>query len=214
MDSKLFKMIGDAVKVAEKNDGDLTSKNLKYVATVANDIASKTGADFDDLFAEGVVAMKKCEEKYDPAKNDSFTKFCATSVRGYMMNFVNRQTSLVHIPVNHLQGFKAGQETKNEASSISYNYIDAMDYDSLGTVDDEIFTRDKFTILMEGLNTLDENARIAIKMKLRLDEYSGLKKNSMKAIADELEVPLNIANKIYKEALQKLTKYCRAEING
>lgn len=214
MDNKLFKIIGETVKSAEKNGDDLTSKNLKYVAKVAKDVASKTGADVSDLFAEGVIAMKKCEEKYDPEKNDNFVKFCATSVRGYMMNFVNRQSSLVHIPVNHLKGFKSGQESRDEVSEISYNYIDSMDYDSLGIIDDNVFNRDKFEILMEGLNTLDENARIAIKMKLRIDEYSHLKKNSMKVIADELEVPVNIANKIYKEALQKLTKYCRAEING
>lgn len=214
MDSKLFKIIGDAVKRAEETNGDLTSKNLRYVATVAQDIASKTGADFDELFAEGVIAMKKCEEKYDSNKNDNFTKFCASSVRGYMMNYVNRQSSLVHIPVNHLKGFKAGQDIKNEAASISYNHIDSMDYDTLGSVDDDIFNRDRFEILLEGLNRLDENGRIAIKMKLRLDEYSNLKKNSMKAIADELEVPVTIANKIYKEALQKLTKYCTAEIGA
>lgn len=214
MDSKLFKIIGDAVKRAEESNGDLTSKNLRYVATVAQDIASKTGADFDELFAEGVIAMKKCEEKYDSNKNDNFTKFCASSIRGYMMNYINRQSSLVHIPVNHLKGFKAGQDIKNEAASISYNHIDSMDYDTLGSVDDDIFNKDRFEILLEGLNRLDENGRIAIKMKLRLDEYSNLKKNSMKAIADELEVPVTIANKIYKEALQKLTKYCTAEIGA
>lgn len=214
MDSKLFKMIGDAVKYAEEHNGDLTTKNLKYVAKVAEDVAKSTGADENELFSEGVIAMKKCEERYDPEKNDNFTKFCATSVRGYMMNYVNRQNSLVHIPVNHLKGYKAGQEAKSEAASVSYEHIDSMDYDTLGMVDDDIFTRDRFEILMEGINNLDENSRIALKMKLRLGEYSDLKKNSMKAIADELEVPVNIANKIYKEALQKITKYCQAEING
>lgn len=214
MDSQLFKSIGKAVKNAEKNGGDLTTKNLKYVATVANDIALKTGADFDDLFAEGVIAMKKCEEKYDPEKNDSFTKFCALHIRGYMMNVVNRESNLVHIPVNHLKGFKAGQEKKSEAAEISYNHIDSMDYDTLGSVEDDIFKKDKYQILMDGIANLDENARIAIKMKLRLEEYSNLKKNNMSVIAEELEVPVSMANKIYKDALQKLTKYCRAEYNS
>lgn len=214
MDNKLFKMIGEAVKKAEENGGDLTTKNLKYVATVATDISAKTGVDFEDLFAEGVIAMKKCEEKYDPAKNDNFTKFCATHVRGYMMNVVNRQSTLVHIPVNHLKGFKAGQEKTSEASAVSYERIDSMDYDTLGTVSDDIFTKDKFQILMDGINSLDENSQIAVKMKLRIDEYSNLKKNSMKIIADELEVPVSIANKIYKEAIRKLTKYCQSEYNS
>lgn len=214
MNNKLFKIIGDAVKNAEKNGGDLTTKNLKYVAHVASEISSKTGVDFDDLFTEGVIAMRKCEEKYDPSKNDNFTKFCATSVRGYMMNYVNRQCNLVHIPVNHLKGFKAGQERTSEAASVSYNHIDSMDYDTLGYVNDDIFHKDKFEILLNGLDTLDENSKIAVKMKLRLDEYAGLKKNSMKVIAEELEVPVYIANQIYKNAIQKLTKYCQAEINS
>lgn len=214
MDSRLFKMIGSAVKHAETHGGDLTTKNLKYVAKVASDVAKRTGADENELLGEGVIAMRKCEERYDPEKNDNFTKYCATSVLGYMMNYVNRQSNLVHIPVNHLKGFKAGQESKTEASSVSYSHIDAMDYDTLGYVDDDIFKRDKFEILMNGINTLDENSKIAIKMKLRIGEYSNLKKNSMKAIAEELEVPVNIASKIYREAVQKITKYCRAEING
>lgn len=214
MDSKLFKMIGKAVKKSEEKGGDLTTKNLKYVVTVAKDISAKTGVDFDDLFPEGVIAMKKCEQNYNPEKNDSFVKFCAQSVRGYMMNVVNRQSSLVHIPVNHLKGYKAGQENKNDVSEISYDRIDASNYDRLGTVDEDTFNKDRLEVLMKGLDSLDENGRIAIKMKLRLDEYSELKKNSMRAIAEELEVPLNVANRIYKDALNKLTKYCRAEMNG
>lgn len=213
MDDKLFRMIGSAVKRAEETGGDLTTKNLRYVVTLATDISSKTGVEFEDLFAEGVIAMKKCEEKYDPSKNDSFTKFCAQHIRGYMMNVVNRQSSLVHIPVNHLKGFKAGQEKKSEAS-VSYERIDSLDYDTLGSVDDDIFTKDKYKILMEGINTLDYNSQIAIKMKLKLDEYSNLKKNSMKIIADELEVPVSIANKIYKDAIKKLTLYCQSEYNS
>ena len=36
----------------------------------------------------------------------------------------------------------------------------------------------------------------------------------MQSIADELEVPLNTANKIYKDALEKLKKYCIAAYNS
>jgi DNA-directed RNA polymerase specialized sigma subunit len=116
MDSKLYSEIGAAVKRAEKNDGDLTTKNLFYVAKVAKDLSSKTGADFDMLFSEGVIAMKKSEEKYDPEKNDSFVKFAGVSVRGYMLNAINRQGSLVHIPVNHQKGFKKGQEAEADTN--------------------------------------------------------------------------------------------------
>ena len=35
----------------------------------------------------------------------------------------------------------------------------------------------------------------------------------MQSIADELEVPLTTANKIYREAMTKLSKYCRAAVN-
>ena len=49
-------------------------------------------------------------------------------------------------------------------------------------------------------------------MKLRLDEYANLDKINMHVIADELEVPVNVANRIYKEALDKLSKYCQAEV--
>ena len=37
--------------------------------------------------------------------------------------------------------------------------------------------------------------------------------NSMQSIADELEVPLNTANKIFKEAFTKLSKYCQSAAN-
>lgn len=214
MDSRLHKEIGKSVKYAEEHGGDLTTKNLKYVWAVAEDVARKTGADVNDLFVEGVIAMKKAEEKYDPTLNDNFVKSCAVAVRGYMMNFVNRHQSMVHIPVNHMRGFKKGQEQNEEVGKIVYDRIDAHDYDSLGSVDNDFLNRDRDTILNEGLSKLDENGRIAIMMKLRMGEYTHLKKISMSTIAEELEVPVNVANKIYKEAFEKLSKYCQAEFGA
>lgn len=222
MDSRLYREIGAAVKHAEKNGGDLTTKNLFYVAKVAKDLAEKTGADFDMLFSEGVIAMKKSEEKYDPEKNDSFVKFAGVSVRGYMLNVINRQGSLVHIPVNHQKGFKKGQEAVSEAASVQTVDIDAFNYDTLGSIDANMFANERMDILNKGLKTLDINSRIALKMKLRLGEYGDMVpskddptnmvykyQNNIKAIADVLEVPVTHASKIYREALARITKYCQ-----
>jgi RNA polymerase sigma factor (sigma-70 family) len=221
MDRRLYNEIGAAVKRAEKNGGDLTTKNLFYVAKVAKDLSSKTGVDFDMLFSEGVIAMKKSEEKYDPEKNDSFVKFAGVSVRGYMLNAINRQGTLVHIPVNHQKGFKKGQEAESD-TNIQTVDIDAFGYDTLGMIDGSAFFNERMDILNDGLNTLDINSRIALKMKLRLDEYGDMipseddptkmvykYQNSMKAIAEMLEVPVPHASKIYKEALKKLSVYCQ-----
>jgi RNA polymerase sigma factor (sigma-70 family) len=223
MDSRLYSEIGTAVKRAEKNGGDLTTKNLFYVAKVAKDLSSKTGADFDMLFSEGVIAMKKSEEKYDPEKNDSFVKFAGVSVRGYMLNAINRQGSLVHIPVNHQKGFKKGQEAESD-TNIQTVDIDAFNYDTLGMVDGSAFFNERMDILKDGLKTLDVNSRIVLKMKLRLDEYGDMVpdeedptkmvykyQNSMKAIAETLEVPVPNASKIYKEALTKISAYCQSQ---
>ena len=221
MDSKLYNEIGKAVEVAKKKGGSLTEQNLLYVVKVAQDIANKTGADFDNLLAEGVVAMMDAEKKYDPSKNNKFVKSAAMSVRGYMLNYLNRQGSLVHIPANHLKGFKKGQD-RLESSNVEYCPIDATDYDTLGYVDDSSFEVDRDAILQDGLSTLDINGRIAIEMKLHLGKYSEMVPspdkdkivykygNSMQSIADELEVPLNTANKIFKDAMTKLSKYCQA----
>ena len=223
MDSRLYSEIGAAVKRAEKNGGDLTTKNLFYVAKVAKDLSTKTGADFDMLFSEGVIAMKKSEEKYDPEKNDSFVKFAGVSVRGYMLNAINRQGTLVHIPVNHQKGFKKGQEAESD-TNIQTVDIDAFNYDTLGMVDGSAFFNERMDILKDGLETLDVNSRIALKMKLRLDEYGDMVpdiddptkmvykyQNSMKAIAETLEVPVPHASKIYREALSKISEYCQSQ---
>ena len=224
MDSKLYNDIGKAVKLAEKHGGTLTEKNLLYVVKVATDIANKTGADFDSLLSEGVIAMMNVEKKYDDTKNDKFVKAAAMAVRGYMLNYLNRQGTLVHIPVNHLKGFKKGQD-RLESSKVDYCSIDASNYDTLGEVDENTFQTDRDAILQDGLKTLDINGRIAIEMKLHLGKYSetlpsnGSNKikykysNSMQSIADELEVPLNTANKIFKEAFTKLSKYCQSAAN-
>ena len=224
MDSRLYKEIGVAVNRAEKSGGDLTTKNLFYVAKVAKDLSAKTGADFDMLFSEGVIAMKKSEEKYDPEKNDSFVKFAGVSVRGYMLNAINRQGSLVHIPVNHQKGFKKGQEAESDAASVRTIDIDAFNYETLGMVDGSAFFNERMDILNEGLKKLDVNSRVALKMKLRLDEYGDMVpseedptkmvykyQNSMKAIAETLEVPVPHASKILKEALQKISVYCQSQ---
>lgn len=223
MDSKLYKEIGKAVKIANKKGGTLTEQNLLYVVKVAADIANKTGADIDMLIGEGVIAMMKYEEKYDATQNDSFVKAAAQSVRGYMLNAVNRKGSLVHIPVNHLQGYKKGQETL-ESAKVEYTKIDASNYDTLGTTDENNLSEDRENILQDGLNKLDINGRIAIEMKLRLGKYSEMEpdekgrvvykyKNNIQSIADELEVPLTTANKIYKSAFKKLSNYCQAASN-
>ena len=224
MDSKLYNDIWKAVKLAEKHGGTLTEKNLLYVVKVATDIANKTGADFDSLLSEGVIAMMNVEKKYDDTKNDKFVKAAAVAVRGYMLNYLNRQGTLVHIPVNHLKGFKKGQD-RLESSKVDYCSIDASNYDTLGEVDENTFQTDRDAILQDGLKTLDINGRIAIEMKLHLGKYSetlpsnGSNKikykysNSMQSIADELEVPLNTANKIFKEAFTKLSKYCQSAAN-
>ncbi len=224
MDSKLYNEIGKAVKIAQKNGGTLTEQNLLYVVKVATDIANKTGADFDSLLSEGVIAMMKAEENYDPTKNDKFVKSAAMSVRGYMLNYLNRQGSLVHIPANHMKGFKKGQD-RLETSKVEYCPIDANNYDTLGECDNSAFEVDRYAILQEGLKTLEPNGRIAIEMKLHLGKYSETIPNpeknkleykygnTMESIAEELEVPLNIANKIYKDAMTKLSKYCQAAAN-
>lgn len=221
MDSKLYSDIGKAVDIAQKNGGTLTEKNLLYVVKVATDIANKTGADFDSLLAEGVIAMMDAEKKYDPSKNDKFVKAAAMAVRGYMLNYLNRQGSLVHIPANHMKGFKKGQD-RLESSKIEYCPIDATDYDTLGYIDNSVFESDREEILQEGLKTLEPNGRIAIEMKLHLGKYAETVPSegkdrivykygtSMQSIADELEVPLNTANKIFKDAMTKLSKYCQA----
>ena len=224
MDSKLYNDIGKTVEAAKKNNGSLTEQNLLYVVKVATDISNKTGADFDSLFAEGVIAMKKMEEKFDITKNDKFTKAAAMAVRGYMLNSINRQSTLVHIPANHMKGFKKGQD-RLDSSKVEYCQIDATNYDTLGYVDNTAFEVDQEAILEEGLKTLDINGRIAMEMKLHRGKYAEQLpsegkdkivwkyKNSMQDIADELEVPLNTANKIYKEAYNKLKKYCMAAAN-
>jgi RNA polymerase sigma factor (sigma-70 family) len=226
MDSRLYSEIGAAVKYAEENGGDLTTKNLFYVAKVAKDLSAKTGADFDMLFSEGVIAMKKVEEKYDPEKNDSFVKFAGVSVRGYMLNAINRQGTLVHIPVNHQKGFKKGKAAESDAASVRMIDIDAFNYDTLGSVDGMAFFNERMDILQEGLATLDYNSQIALKMKLRLDEYGDMipskddpskmvykYQNNMKAIAEMLEVPVPHASKIYNDALKKISAYCQSQEN-
>lgn len=224
MDSKLYNDIGKAVEIAKKNGGTLTEQNLLYVVKIATDIANKSGADFESLLAEGVIAMMEAEKKYDPSKNNKFTKSAALAVRGYMLNFLNRQGTLVHIPANHMKGFKKGQD-RLESSKIEYCQIDASNYDTLGEVDNSAFETNRDAILQEGLKTLDVNGRIAIEMKLHLGKYAETIPSpnkdkivykygtSMQSIADELEVPLNTANKIFKEAFTKLSKYCQAAAN-
>lgn len=212
MDSRYYEEIGKAVERAKKTGGDLTTQNLLYVVKIAINEANKTGVDENDLIAVGTEAMRKFENKYDPTINDNFVKACGPSVRGEIMNFIKRQTSLVHIPVNHQKGFKKGQEAKEE-TNISYSSIDDEDYDTLGECSNYAFADEREDILRKGLDTLDEYSRKTIKMKLRMDEYKDLKYNNYKVIAEELELTVPIVRKIYLEAFEKLSNYCQKAMN-
>ena len=212
MDSKYYEEIGKAVERAKKIGGDLTTQNLLYVVKIAIDVANKTGVDENDLIAIGTEAMKEIERKYDETKNDTFIKVCGPSIRGKMLNFVNRQTHLVHIPVNHLKGFKKGQDAKEE-TKITYKGIEPNDYDNLGECGNYAFCNEEEYILRKGLETLDEVGQKTIKIKFRMDEYSNLEKNNIQFMSQELEVPIPIARKIYNESFEKLSKYCQEAIN-
>lgn len=225
MDSKLYNEIGKVVERAEKFGGTLTEKNMLYVAKVADDVSKASGVDFETLFSEGIIGMMKFEEKFDPTKHDNFVKAAAPSVRGYMINFINRQNNLVHIPVNQLQGFKKGQK-RVDGTNVEMVHIDSMDYDTLG-VDDYSIEQDRERILNEGLMKLDINGRIAVMMKLRLGKYATVVQskddpsktiykynNNIASIANELNCPKAKVAKIYKDAFTKLQKYCQAAYNN
>lgn len=213
MDSRYYEEIGKAVEQAKIHGGDLTTQNLLYVVKVAINVAKETGADENDLIAVGTEAMKKVEKKFDPTKHDSFVKACSMFVRGEMMNFVNRQTNLVHVPVNHQRGFRKGSEAK-EGTDISYQSIDIEDYDNLGECSNDAFKNERDEIIRKGIKTLSPAGQKTIKIKLRLDEYKELKHNNFQFMADELEVPLPVAKKIYNDAFEKLSIFCQKEING
>lgn len=213
MDSRYYEEIGKAVERARKNGSDLTTKNLLYVVKVAINVAKETGVDENDLIAVGTEAMKKVEKKYDPTKNDKFVKACALAVRYEMINFVNRQTNLVHIPVNHQSGFTKGSKAREE-TDISYKSIEFEDYDNLGECSNDAFKNERDEILRKGIKTLSPAGQKTIKIKLKLDEYEGLKHNNFQFMADELEVPLPVARKIYNDAFEKLSIFCQKEMNG
>lgn len=212
MDSRYYDEIGKAVERAKKLGGDLTTQNLLYVVKVAVKVAQETGADENDLIAIGTEAMKKVENKYDKTKNDNFVKACGLSVRGEMMNFVNRHSSLVHIPVNHQKGFKKGQNAREE-TKITYHNIDMEDYETLGECSNYAFKNENDDIFRRGLESLDEFGRKTVKMKLRMDEYKNLKYNNFQVMADELETTVPLVRQKYLEAIEKLKNYCQRIIN-
>lgn len=211
MDSRLYEEIGKAVEKARKNNGDLTTQNLLYVVKVAKSVSKETGVDEDELIGVGTEAMKALESKYDSNKNDNFTKFCGMTLRGKMMNFINREyKNLVHIPVSDQKGFKKGQDAK-EGTNVTYKSIDADDYDTLGECPNMSFYDEKFEVLEKGIDTLDEYGRKTIQIKFKLGEYKDIEHSSYQAMAEELEVTVPIAKKIYLEAYDKLKRYCISE---
>ena len=111
-----------------------------------------------------------------------------------------------------MKGFKKGQDAKEE-TKITYKGIEPNDYDNLGECGNYAFRNEEEDILRKGLETLDEVGQKTIKIKLRMDEYSNLKKNNFQFMAQELEVPIPIARKIYNESFEKLSKYCQEAIN-
>ena len=111
-----------------------------------------------------------------------------------------------------MKGFKKGQDSKEE-TKISYNDIDMYDYDTLGECSNYAFRNEEDIVLRKGIKTLDEAGQKTIKIKLKLDEYSNLEKNNYQVMAQELEVPIPVARKIYNESFEKLSKYCQKAVN-
>ena len=83
----------------ERSDGArdlLVLSNLRLVKAIVNTFKG-CGIEPDDLFSEGMKGLVKAAKKYIPDKG-KFTTYAHHSVRGEIMDYIDKYRTLTHVP--------------------------------------------------------------------------------------------------------------------
>ena len=123
---------GDDAEDALAARNELVLHNLGLVGTAAAWAKRRYGGDYDDLFSEGVIALVRAAEGFDPEKHlTRFSTYAVPGIRNRLRDYVLETRHTVSVP-NYLQSPKSLKwarervaDRPNLAAKLERNVADA-----------------------------------------------------------------------------------------
>ena len=130
---------------------EMLKENIGYIHTVAISLGHKNN---EDLIQIGRIALRECYRKFDPTIGVTLMQYAGLNIRNKMINHLQRQNQLIHIPTP-------------KQSSIKFTIISTQEttLDDIlpDTIEDEPIAEDEKKLLYTAINQLKQNQQTIIK---------------------------------------------------
>lgn len=73
-------------------------EQISIAQTLSKNVASTSGAEYDDLFSEALSKIPVIQKNYIPEIGGNFKSYFKTSLRGYLKNYIRDHSFTVKIP--------------------------------------------------------------------------------------------------------------------
>lgn len=77
---------------------ELILQNMPLVTHIARKVVRRRAIDFEDLVSEGVIALMKCVDRFDPSRGIKFVTYAWRGIYNHMTKYANRNGSVVTMP--------------------------------------------------------------------------------------------------------------------
>lgn len=181
----------------------LTTANLKFVIVLSRQYQGK-GVDFDDLVAEGNIALFKAACKFDATKSNSrFTSYAAPFVHKALEDYINKYNDTNNESSHNVQ-------SSNSTVSIdaplhgrdNVSYLNIIPNEDSPLADSLLSQNAVSDDIANGMMALNERERDVIRLYYGI----GCEKQTMAEIATVLELKRERVRQIRDKALRKMRK--------
>lgn len=91
-----------ATKIQKQGDQEALKKlieaNLRFVISVAKNF-TRANMPLEDLIGAGNIGLIKAAKKFDPNKNLRFITFAKWTIKGYIIDYIDKHSTIVALPI-------------------------------------------------------------------------------------------------------------------
>lgn len=188
-----------------KNIDKLITENLGYVKATADQYKGR-GLDFEDLVAEGNMAMLEATQKFDESKNTKFVAYAGPFIRKAMEEAIKQQAGLYRIPKNASRSVKKIAQPQSLDAPLSasnqYTLLDIIASTDAEMGDEKVNFHNMVEDLMDTLYVLDDREKQVIKSLYGL----GCARETMAEVGEDMQLKRERVRQIRDKAIRKIGK--------
>lgn len=183
----------------------LVADNLGYVRATADRYRGR-GLDFEDLVAEGNMAMLEAARNFDSGKGTKFVAYAAPYIQKAMEKAIDDEAGLYRVPKNAAKNVIRGSRAKSLDAPLSagnqFTLLDIITNKDAEMGDETVNFRNMVDDLLDALWVLDEREKQVIKSVYGLDHA----RETMKEVAEDMGIKRERVRQIRDKATRKIAK--------